>query len=153
VTLLVFLLGVTWVPATLLLLVQMIFAGSTAFILQNLFLLPAITLVCVLQVGVSALTILALSSMSKSRRFVAIMFTGLLFFTAAMYQTLRGITGSRAWAWLSPSDALATVADRIFRIQAAAAPPIWAALITVVVLVAASLWILERRVRAVEVVA
>jgi ABC-2 type transport system permease protein len=153
VTLLVFLLGVTWVPATLLLMVQMMFAGSTAFVVQNLFLLPAITLVCALQVGVSSLTVLALSSMSKSRRFVAIMFTGLLFFTAAMYQTLRGITGSRTWAWLSPSDAIGIIADRIFRTQTSATVPIWAALLTVIVLVAASLWVLERRVRAVEVVA
>ena len=45
---------------------------------------------------------LALSSLSKSRRFVAIMYAGIIFFTAAMYQALSAITGSRAWAWISP---------------------------------------------------
>jgi ABC-2 type transport system permease protein len=64
VTLLVFLLGVTWVPAMLLLLVQMMFAGTTTFIVANLFLIPAITVVCAIQVLVSALTMLALSSLS-----------------------------------------------------------------------------------------
>ena len=44
-----FLLLVTWVPAILLLLVQVMFAGSFAFFLDNLFLFPAITLFSFLQ--------------------------------------------------------------------------------------------------------
>ena len=42
-----FLLLVTWVPAILLLLVQILFAGNFTFFRDNLFLFPAITRVLV----------------------------------------------------------------------------------------------------------
>ena len=58
----------------------------------------------VIQVFVAAFTMLALSSLSRSRRFVGIMYAGIVFFTAAMNQALGAITGSRAWAWISPGD-------------------------------------------------
>jgi ABC-2 type transport system permease protein len=152
VTLLVFLVGVTWVPAMFLLLLQMMFAGDVAFIRANLFLIPAITLFSALQVTVAALTMLALSSLSKSRRFVSLMYAGVVFFSAAIYQTLRGITGSAAWAWISPEDTFDVIADAVFRMPARSAMPVAAAFGIVLLLIAASLWILERRVRAVEVV-
>ena len=152
VTLAVFLVGVTFLPAILLLFLQMMFAGSMTFIRENLFLIPAITLFSLIQVFVSAFAMLALSSLSKSRRFVAIMYAGIVFFTAAMYQALTAITGSRAWAWISPEDTLDIVADSIFRIPNPPAMPLPAALLTVIVVIAASVVILERRVRGVEVV-
>ena len=152
ITLVVFLVGVTWAPAMCLLLVQMMFAGDTSFIRDNLFLIPAITLFSALQVVVAAVTMLALSSLSKSRRFVSLMYAGIVFFTGAMYQALRGITGSSAWAFVSPEDTFDVIADAVFRIPGRAAMPVPAAFAVVVVLIAASIWILERRVRAVEVV-
>ncbi len=136
----------------LLLLLQMMFAGSAAFIGANLFLIPAITLFSLIQVLLSAFTMLALSSLSKSRRFVAMMYAGIVFFTAAMYQALSAITGSRAWAWISPEDTLDIIANAIFRVPDPPPMPVPVALLTVVVLIAASIWILERRVRGVEVV-
>ena len=75
-TLAVFLLGVTWVPAMLLLVIQGLFAGSFAFIREHLFLLPAITVYAFLQVMLATFAMLALSSMSKSARFVGIMYAG-----------------------------------------------------------------------------
>jgi len=152
VTLAVFLAAVTFAPAILLLLLQMMFAGSAAFIRANLFLIPAITLFSLIQVLLSAFTMLALSSLSKSRRFVAMMYAGIVFFTAAMYQALGAITGSRAWAWISPEDTLDIIANAIFRVPDPPPMPVPAALLTVVLLIAASAWILERRVRGVEVV-
>jgi ABC-2 type transport system permease protein len=152
VTLVVFLVGVTFVPAILLLFLQMMFAGSVAFILANLFLIPAITLFSLIQVFLSAFAMLALSSLSRSRRFVATMYAGIVFFTAAMYQALSAITGSRAWAWMSPEDTLDIIADAIFRVPNPAAMPVPVALLTVVLLIGGSIWILERRVRGVEVV-
>jgi ABC-2 type transport system permease protein len=152
VTLVVFLIAVTFVPAILLLLLQLMFAGSAAFIRANLFLIPAITLFSLIQVLLSAFTMLALSSLSRSRRFVAMMYAGIVFFTAAMYQALSAITGSRAWAWISPEDTLDIIANAIFRVPDLPPMPVPMALATVIVLIAASIWILERRVRAVEVV-
>jgi ABC-2 type transport system permease protein len=152
VTLLAFLVGVTLAPALMLLLLQLMFAGSGAFIRDNLFLLPAITLFSLVQVLLSAFAMLALSSLSKSRRFVAMMYAGIIFFTAAMYQALSAITGSRAWAWISPEDTLDVLANAIFRVPGAPVMPVPIALIAVAVLITASLLILERRVRGVEVV-
>jgi len=147
-----FLVSVTWLPAILLLLVQTMFAGNLAFVQANIFLLPAITLFSLLQVLVSAMTMLALSSMSKSSRFVGIMYAGLVFFTAALFQALRGITGRSSWAWISPTDTLEQIGAYIFRVD----PPYQLspvmAIVIVITLVAGSAWILERNVRGVEVV-
>jgi ABC-2 type transport system permease protein len=151
-TLSIFLATVTWIPAMLLLVLQVMFAGSTAFVRDNLFLVPAITVFCAVQVLVSSLAMLALSSLSKSRRFVAIMYAGIIFFAAAMYQVLRAITGSTAWAWISPEDTFDVLADAIFRVPGRAALPLPAAVLAVAVLAAGSGWILERRVRAVDIV-
>jgi ABC-2 type transport system permease protein len=152
VALAVFLVGVTLVPAMFLLLLQTIFAGSAAFLAANLFLIPAITLFSLVQVFLSAFAMLALSSLSKSRRFVATMYAGIVFFTAAMYQALSAITGSRAWAWISPEDTLDVIADAVFRVPTPPPMPVAVALLAVAVVIGASIWILQRRVRGVEVV-
>src|SRR5438552_2609540 len=51
-----FLIAVTWVPAMLLVLLQIVFSGSTDFIAAHILLIPAITLTSILQVGLAALT-------------------------------------------------------------------------------------------------
>jgi hypothetical protein len=76
---------VTLVPALLLLLLQVMFAGSFEFLNKNLFLFPAITVAGLLQASLATFTMLALSSLSKSSRYVGIMYAGILFFTAAIY--------------------------------------------------------------------
>ena len=151
-TLLLFLTAVTWLPAILLLLLQIMFAGNLTFLTSNLFLFPAITVFSAVLVLTSAFAMLALSSLSKSRRFVAVMYAGLIFFTAAMYQALRGITGSQAWAFISPGDVLDVFSRVIFRVTGPTALPFPAAVLFVVLLLGASVLVLERRVRGVEVV-
>jgi ABC-type transport system involved in multi-copper enzyme maturation permease subunit len=151
--LLVFLFGVTWLPATLLLILQVLFAGSLAFVRGHLFLIPAITLFSIVQVFSAAFAMLALSSMSRSSRFVGIMYAGLMFFTAAMYAAIRAMTGSSALAWLSPGDCLEMIANAIFRTPSGYAVPIWVAFVSILGLIVGSIVILERRVRGVEVVA
>ena len=148
----VFLVSVTFLPAMMLLLTQAIFAGSLTFIRNNLYLLPAITLFSLTQVLLASTTMLALSSLSKSARFVAVMYAGLFFFTTALFNALRGITGSSRFAWLSPSASLELLGDVIFRLQPRyqLAPTI--AAVTVLVLIVGSIWILMRRVRGVEIV-
>jgi ABC-type transport system involved in multi-copper enzyme maturation permease subunit len=150
--LVVFLAAVTWAPAMLLLVLQVMITGSAAFLRENLSLVPAITLFCAVQVTIVALVMLALSSLSKSRRFVAIMYTGFVFFTAAMHQVFRAATGSRAWAWMSPEEIFDTLAAAVFRVPGARVLSLAAACAAAAFLVGASIWILERRVRAVEIV-
>jgi ABC-2 type transport system permease protein len=147
-----FLVFVTWVPAMLLLLLQMMFSGSTQFLRENLYLFPAITLFCVVQVLVSSLAVLALSSLSRSRRFVAIQYAGIIFFTQAMQQVLARATGSSFWALISPGATLDVLADAVFRLTPTRATPVWAAAAVLAALVVAAIVVLERRVRGVEVV-
>jgi ABC-2 type transport system permease protein len=147
-----FLVSVTWLPATMLLLVQIMFAGSFAFVRDNLFLLPAITLFSLLQVLVASSTMLALSSMSKSSRFVGVMYAGLIFFTSALFNAIRGITGRSSFAWLSPTETLEQIGNVIFRLPPRFQLSPAVAILAVVVLIAGSAWILERRVRGIEVV-
>ena len=149
--LLVFLLGVTWLPAMLLLLVQVMFSGNLTFLRNNAFLVPAITLFALIQVFTASFAMLALSSISRSSRFVAVMYAGLIFFTAAMYNALRAMTG-RSFAWLSPGDSLEIIGNAIFRVRSTYEVPVPVAFLAVAVIIIASIVVLERRVRGVEVV-
>jgi ABC-type transport system involved in multi-copper enzyme maturation permease subunit len=148
-TLLIF---VTWVPAISLMVVQTVLAGSFAFLRANVFLFPAITLFALAQVLLASMTMLALSSMSKSSRFVGVMYAGLIFFTSALFNALRGITGSSQFAWLSPNAALDQLGDVIFRLNPRYELPPALAALTVIALIAASAVILRRNVKGVEVV-
>jgi len=149
---LVYLLGVTLAPALLLLVMQVAMSGSLSFLIENLFLVPAITLVCVVEALLWAFAIMALSAISKSRRFVAVTFAGVLFFTAAMSQALRAITGSRAWAAISPGDMIDVLADAAFRVGGRPPVPVPVAVVVIGALIGLSIWVLERQVRGVEVV-
>ncbi|HSL21909.1 MAG TPA: hypothetical protein VK886_10270 [Vicinamibacterales bacterium] len=147
-----FLLLVTFVPGILLLLLQVAFAGSFQFVRQNVFLVPAITLASLLQVLLASFTMLALSSLSKSARYVAILYAGVLFFTKAMFGALALITGGTRIAWVSFSDNLTQVVDVIFRIRPRYEVPWVVSLLVIVALMVVSASVLERRVRGVEVV-
>jgi ABC-2 type transport system permease protein len=148
----IFLVAVTFLPAMMLLLTQAAFAGNLTFIRNNIYLLPAITLFSLVQVLLAATTMLALSSMSKSSRFVAVMYAGLFFFTTALFNALRGITGRSTFAWLSPTASLEQLGDIIFRLQPRYQVSPAIAALTVVVAIAGSIYILTRRVRGVEIV-
>ncbi len=148
----VFLTLVTLVPALLLLLMQVMFAGSFAFVQKNLFLFPAITVASMLQVLLASFTMLALSSLSKSARYVGILYVGITFFTSAIYGALYAITGSSRVSWISITANLSQVVDVIFRLKPRYLTPWPVSLLVIVGLIAVSTSVLERRVRGVEVV-
>ena len=147
-----FLMLVTFLPAILLLFLQVMFAGSFTFLRNNLFLFPAITVASLLQVLVATFTILALSSLSKSSRYVGILYAGIIFFTAAIYGAMLAITTSTKMSYLSLTANLTQVMDVIFRVTPRYATPWQVSLIVILGLVVVSISVLERRVRGVEVV-
>lgn len=147
-----FLLLVTWVPAILLLFLQVLFRGSFDFMKANLYLFPAITVAAFLQSLLATFTMLALSSLSKSSRYVGILYAGIVFFTGAIYAAMYAITGSSSLSWLSLTSNLTQVIDVIFRLTPRYETPWQVSLIVVIGLIAVSISILERRVRGVEVV-
>jgi ABC-2 type transport system permease protein len=150
--LIAFLLAVTWAPAMVLLLVQIAFAGNFTFLQNNLFLFPAITVFAAVQVITVASTMLALSSLSKSARYVAILYAMVLFFTSAIYGVLYAVTRSSSFSWISLSANLEQVGNIIFRMPAKYDTPWPVSLLVILVTVALCGWVLERRVRGVEVV-
>lgn len=148
-----FLLFVTWVPAMLLLAGQILLSGSFDFARANAILFPAITLFSFLEVFIVCCAVLALSSLTTSTRYVAVMFAGVMFFSEAIFGTLRMVTGSTAISWVSFTGSLAQVGDAIFRQPLRYTTPVAVSFIVLLALVAVSLSVLERRVRGVEVVA
>jgi ABC-2 type transport system permease protein len=151
--LMTFLLLVTWVPAMLLLLVQIAFAGNFTFFVNNLFLFPAITVLAFLEVVVAAASMLALSSLSKSSRYVGVLYTALIFFSAAIYRVVYAVTRSTSLSWLSFSASVEQIGNIIFRLKAPYDTPWPVSLLVILVLVGLSAFVLERRVRGIEVVA
>jgi ABC-2 type transport system permease protein len=151
--LMTFLMLVTWVPAVLLLLIQIMFSGSFTFFLDNLFLFPAITVFSFVQVIAVAMAMLALSSLSKSSRYVGVLYAGLIFFSQALYGIVYGITRDSRLAWMSIASDLNQIGDAIFRLPLRFKMPIPVACLVVAALIIVSGVILEKRVRGVEVVA
>jgi ABC-2 type transport system permease protein len=144
---------VTLVPGLLLLVGQILLSGSFAFARANLYLFPAITLFSLLEALVVCFAMLALSSLSTSSRYVAVMYAGTIFFTDAVFATLRAITGSTRVSWVSFTASLDQVGDAIFRLNPRHDTPVVVSVIVLLALVTVSISVLERRVRGVEVVA
>src|SRR5438477_7339836 len=150
--LMTFLLLVTLVPALLLLLLKGLFDGNFTFLKNNLFLIPAVVIGSVLQVTLVSFTMLALSSLSKSARYVGILYVGVTFFTTAIYGALYAITGSSRVSWISIGANISQVVDVVFRLKPRYATPWQVSALVIVGLIVVSISILERRVRGVEVV-
>jgi len=147
-----FLIAITLVPAMLLLFIKVMFDGNFTFLKTNLFLIPAITIGALLQVTLAAFTMLALSSLSKSARYVGILYVGITFFTSAIYGVLYMITGSSRVSWISIGANVSQVVDVVFRLKPRYTTPWQVSLLVIVALVVVSISVLERRVRGVEVV-
>jgi len=148
-----FLLLVTWLPAIVLVIVQMAFAGNFTFLRNNLFLFPAITVFSFLEVVLVSTTMLALSSLSKSSRYVGILYAAVIFFSSAVYGVLFLVTRSTAMSWVSFSANLSQIGNLIFRQPLQYATPWPVSLLMIVGVIVLSALVLERRIRGVEVVA
>src|SRR6185295_3216203 len=150
--LMAFILFITWVPAILLLIVEIVFAGNFTFFFNNLYLVPAITVFALIEALMVSMCMLALSSLSTNSRFVGILFTALIFFSDAVAAVLRGVTAGTSFSWVAFSSNLAQVGDVIFRVQPRYDMPWIVSLVIVAGLIGASAFILERRIRGVEIV-
>jgi ABC-2 type transport system permease protein len=148
-----FLLLITWLPAIVLLIVQIAFAGNFTFFRTNAFLFPAITVFCAIEVVVVSTAMLALSSLSKSSRYVGILYAAVIFFSSAMFGVLTAVTRNSALSWISFSASLAQVGNVIFRQPLKYDTPWPVSLLILAGLVVLSAFVLERRVRGIEVVA
>jgi ABC-type transport system involved in multi-copper enzyme maturation permease subunit len=147
-----FLLLTTWLPATMLVMVQIAFAGNFTFISSNVFVLPAILVYTGIETIVLGLVMLALSSLSKSARFVGIMYAGIIFFTQALFHVVVAVTRTSAFSWMALSSNLMQTGDLIFRLPGRFETSGLATSAALIATVALAVFVLERRVRGVEVV-
>ena len=105
---------VTWIPAILLLFLQVVFAGNVTFLLEHLFLVPAMVLFGCLYAAVASFGMLALSSLSTSARYAAVLYAGALLFSDALFGALQGVTGGTVLSWVSIRANLAQVGDVVW---------------------------------------
>ena len=129
---------VTWVPAILLLVVQIAFAGNVEFFRSNLYLFPAITVFAFVQIVTVSTAMLALSSLSNSSRYVGILYAALLFFSQALFGVLQFVAGDTRLSWISVPFDLNQVGDAIFRLPLRYDTPWPLSLAVLVLLVVAS---------------
>ena len=148
-----FLLLVTWLPATMLLVIQIVFAGNLQFISANLYLIPAILVATGIETVVLSMVMLALSSLSKSARFVGIMYAGALFFTQGLYGVVFVVTRRHAVHLdLAGRHPAAPGRRRSSACRRATTRPAGVSVLALAVVVGLAAFVLERRVRGVEVV-
>lgn len=144
--------SVTWLPAILLLFLVPVFAGNMAFVIEHLYLIPAISAYALIHMTLSTFMILALSSLSNSRWFVAVMYAGLAFFTHALFGVIGAAVDGTMFSWVSIFSNLTQVGDVLFRTPPRYdTPPLLSAGVLALI-VAASAYVLNRRIRAIEVV-
>lgn len=147
-----FLLAVTWLPAVLLLALQIAFAGNFTFFRNNVYLFPAITLFSIIEVTTVSAAMLALSSLSKSGRYVAVLYAAVAFFSQAIFGVVTATTRSTQMSWISYASNMQQMGDLIFRLPLRFETPWPVSFLMIVLLVVASGFVLERRIRGVEVV-
>jgi len=140
------------VPSLLLIVMQVILSGSFSFVRNNPTVVPAVFVLSTLRVLVPSFVIVGLSALSTSPRYVAIMYTGLLFVSEALYGVLAFVTGSTRPAWLSFGGNFDVVGDAIFGQTPRYETPVVVSVLVLAALVTLSMSVLERRVRGVEIV-
>jgi hypothetical protein len=94
---------------------------------------------------------LALSSLSRSRRFAAMLYALVTIFAGAIERVLQTATGGAGWVLLSPQNTLLVITDALFGIEPEI--PVIIAVIAITTLIVVCVAVLNRRVRAVDVVA
>lgn len=147
-----FTLAVTLLPALLLFLLHMSFANDSKVFSENLWLAGPIILYATLLSSVNSLLILALSSLSRSSRFVGLIFFAVYFFSEALFGILRVITRDTRAGLVSLQANLWRVGEALFDLPSRFHIATWESVTVLAVLMACSAGILLYRIRPVEVV-
>jgi ABC-type transport system involved in multi-copper enzyme maturation permease subunit len=142
----------TLLPSLLLFLIAVLFKADAVFFLKNVWLLGPIFGYSVLIIFTYALTVLALSAMTRSSRFAGINFAALFFFSQILYGILSVIFRSSRIGWIAVGNNLAQIGAALFDVTLPYKSPVWVSLLILLVLMAASAWAVHRKIQAVEVV-
>lgn len=142
----------TLVPGILLFVMANLFRSDLSFARENYWVLPSIIAYALIIVFTLGLIMLALSSLSKSSRFAGINFAAVFFFSQILFGILFGMLRTSSVAWVSLTNNLTQIGDFLFRENPDYRSPIWVSAVILLCLMAGSVWLVHRKVQAVEVV-
>jgi len=140
------------VPALLLYLMELGLSSDTTFLTTYFWLPLSILGYSAVVVGGAGLVVLAVSSLTRSGRYAGLLFFAIVFFSQAGSGLLQLMTGERAFVVLSLTSLVDQVGALFFGGPTEDGLHAVPALLMYALLVSLSLWILRRRVKAVEIV-
>ncbi len=148
----ILLLSITLVPGVLLFIEHLFLVEGSTFIRENYWLIFSIILYSLIIVVPSSLLILALSSLTSNARYAAIGFGAILVGTPLVYQILRNITHSSKLAMVSIWANYDILGSKLFGLRPSYSSHWFWSLLTLIGMIAACLYILHRRIKAVQIV-
>jgi ABC-type transport system involved in multi-copper enzyme maturation permease subunit len=148
-----FLLLITLLPALFLFIIRLLFSNDWSFLKQYYWLPLSIIAFCIIIIAVTGCLIMAISSLFKSTRLAAIVFAVVFMFSAIMYQILYRIYHNDKFALVSFIHNLDRLGSKLFGVNLRYKYNFhWSwSLLVLMGIIALSLYILNKRVRGVEV--
>lgn len=110
-----FLLAVTFIPSFILLILKLIFAGNFRFLFNYPLLPLSIIGYCLLLTGFFSFYALFISSLSKNRRYVALLIFGFYFFSDILFGIFYGIFHNQYFSLLSLKSNLQQIGAYFFQ--------------------------------------
>ncbi len=145
--------AMTLIPGILLFIEHLLFVDDwIPFIRENYWVIGSIILYSLLIIIPSSLLIVTLSSLTSNARYASIGFGAILVGTPLLYQIIRQITHSSKMAMLSIWANYDILGAQLFGLQPGYASHWFWSLLTLVGLVVLCLWVLHRRIKAVQIV-
>jgi ABC-2 type transport system permease protein len=142
----------TLIPGLLLFLLAAAFHSSLEFFQQYSWVVLPIIAYSLIIVFTDSLLVLAMSSLNRSARFAGIFFAAVVFFSQILAGILGQLLSTTSMSWISISNNLTQIGDVLFRNPPAFQTSPWVSGLVLAAWMLGSVWIIHRRVRAVEVV-
>lgn len=142
--------AITWVPGLVLFLIQASLAAH--WLRSNLWIAGSLILGSAIWIAVLCLLALALSAWIKRKLAAGAALLGVFFFGAGLGQAINAVIGTRNGSLLNISELIGSVEISLFRTGSRTPVPSDLAWWALAALCLSSIWLLERKVRAYEVV-
>lgn len=147
-----FLLSLTLVPGFVFFLMKLVFAGSFAFFMTYPWLLLSVVAYSLLVTIFFASYTLLLSSLSKNRRYVAVLIFTVYLFSDIVFEILRGIFKNPYMALFSIKVNLQQMGALLFRQKAQYAVPWFYSFLVLAAVCLVAAWTLRKKIKGVEVI-
>lgn len=142
---------ITWIPGLILFFIQSSLAGA-GWMIANLWIAGAVVLGSGIQILLLCLLSLAISAWIKRKLAAGAALLGVFFFGAGLGQAINAVLSTRLGSLLNIGELMSAVQVNLFRVPGGPAIPAELAWLTLLATCALCLMMLERKVRAYEVV-